>query len=142
MERPDVVIDTSALVPALRSKRGAAHQLLRLIDSSKFDIHLSVPLFLEYVEVCKRLIRETALNEDDIDAVLDYVCRMAHHQPIYYLWRPFLRDPKDDMVLELAVAAGCDYIVTYNVRDFHGAEQFGIRVVTPKHFLQEIGELP
>ena len=50
-------------------------------------------------------------------------------------------DPNDDMVLELAVAAGCNYIVTYNLRDFQGAEQFGIRVVTAKEFLQDIGEL-
>jgi predicted nucleic acid-binding protein len=56
--------------------------------------------------------------------------------------RPFLRDAKDDMVLELAVAAGSDVIVTYNKDDFCGVEQFGIRVMTAQEFLLEIGELP
>jgi len=62
--------------------------------------------------------------------------------PIYFLWRPYLRDRNDEMVLELAVAARCDYIITYNQRDFSGAEKFGIRVIGPRPFLQEIGELP
>ena len=142
MDRPQIVLDTSALVSALRSRRGASHLLLRRIDSGKFELHLSVPLFLEYEEVCKRLVGATPLTEEEIDDILDYLCKVAHHQPIFYLWRPFLKDPKDDMVLELAVAAGCDSIVTYNVRDFQGAEKFGVRVLTPKEFLQQIGELP
>jgi predicted nucleic acid-binding protein len=57
------------------------------------------------------------------------------------LWRPFSRDPKDDMVLELAVAARCEVIITFNKRDFHGAESFGIGVLTPGEFLRKIGEL-
>jgi len=64
----------------------------------------------------------------------------ARHK-IHYLWRPFLPDPKDDMVLEIAVAGQCEYIVTYNEKDFRGAAQFGVKVVTPQAFLEEIGEL-
>jgi putative PIN family toxin of toxin-antitoxin system len=142
MDGPQIVIDTSVLVSALRSKRGASHLLLRSVDSGKFEVHLSVPLFLEYEEVCKRLIGVTPLTEEDIDAILDYLCKVAHHHRVFYLWRPFLKDSKDDMVLELAVAAGCDSIVTCNVRDFQGSDQFGIQVLTPKEFLQQIGELP
>lgn len=66
---------------------------------------------------------------------------MATSHPIFFLWRPFLRDPKDDMILELAVKAGCEFIITYNVRDFAGVEQFGIQVVEPGAFLQRIGAL-
>jgi putative PIN family toxin of toxin-antitoxin system len=139
---PQIVLDTNVLVSALRSRRGAAHRLLRLIDSGKFEINLSVPLCLEYEAVCKRLVGQTLLSERDIDAILDYLCQVANHKPVYYLWRPFLNDPKDDMVLELAVAAGCACIVTYNLRHFPGMEQFGIQVRTPKEFLQDIGELP
>jgi putative PIN family toxin of toxin-antitoxin system len=142
MDRPQIVIDTSVLVSALRSSRGASHLLLHRVDSGKFEMHLSVPLFLEYEAVSKRLIGATPLTEEDIDAILDYLCKVAHHQRVFYLWRPFLKDSKDDMVLELAVAAGCDSIVTYNVRGFQGSDQFGIRVLTPKEFLQAIGELP
>jgi predicted nucleic acid-binding protein len=60
---------------------------------------------------------------------------------MYFLWRPYLRDEKDEMVLELAVVAGCDYIITYNKGDFKGTEKFGIQVITPKEFLEKIGEL-
>jgi putative PIN family toxin of toxin-antitoxin system len=142
MEVPQVVINASALVSALRSRRGASHLLLTLVDSGRFEVNLSVPLFLEYQEVSKRLVGEIPLSEQDTDDILDYLCQVANRWPVFDLWRPFLRDPADDMVLEVAVAAKCEYIVTYNRRDFQGAEQFGIRVRTPKEFLQEIGVLP
>ena len=60
---------------------------------------------------------------------------------IFFLWRPFLKDPKDDMVLELAVEAEVEYIVTHNLKDFNGVEHFGIKAITPKEFLQIIGEI-
>jgi len=142
MEQPRIVIDTNVLVAALRSKRGASYKLLSLINSGKFSIHIAVPLVLEYEDVAKRLLEDIPLTGQDIDDILDYLCAVAQRHQIFYLWRPFLKDTKDDMVLELAVTANCDFIVTYNKRDFQGAEHFGLRVVTPKEFLEEIGELP
>ncbi len=142
MKRLEVVIDTNVLVSALKSKRGASFKVLTLIGQSKFDIDLSVPLILEYEDVAKRLIGETALNEEDIDDILDYICSVSNCREIFYLWRPFLKDPKDDMVLELAVTSNCDMIITYNKKDFKGVEKyFGIRVLSPKELLFEIGEL-
>jgi len=141
MSVPQIVIDTNVLVAALRSRRGAAFKLLMLIDSGKFEVNISVPLVLEYEDAAKRLVGKIALTARDIDAIIDYICAVAHRRTIFYLWRPFLKDPKDDMVLELAVTASCDYIVTYNKGDFAGAEQFGLQVVTAKEFLQNIGEL-
>jgi putative PIN family toxin of toxin-antitoxin system len=141
MKKPQIVIDTSVFIAALRSRQGAAYKLLTLIDSEKFETNISVPLILEYEDAAKRLVGEIALTARDIDTVLDYVCVVANHRTIFYLWRPVLKDPKDDMVLELAVTSASTYIVTYNQRDFAGAEQFGIRVVTPKEFLQILGVL-
>ena len=51
---------------------------------------------------------------------------------------PALRDPGDDMVLELAVEAGADYLVTFNARDFAGAERFGVRVIAPGELLRRL----
>jgi predicted nucleic acid-binding protein len=114
-----------------------------LLESRKFEINVSVPLILEYEEVAKRLVgKKTGLRPSDVDDILDYVCSVANRRKVYYLWRPFLKDPKDDMVLELAVSAGCDIIVTYNKGDFEGVEQFGVRVMTAQEFLRAIGELP
>lgn len=142
MKRLEVVIDTNVLVSALKSKRGASFKLLTLIGQNKFDINLSVPLILEYEDVAKRLIGGTALNEEDTNDILDYICSVSNRREIFYLWRPFLKDPKDDMVLELAVTSNCDMIVTYNKKDFKGVEEyFGIRLLTPKELLLEIGEI-
>jgi len=138
-----IVIDTNVFVSALRSQYGASHKLLLLLDSGKFQINLSVPLVIEYEDACKRLVgKKTGLKASDIDNILDYVCSVANRRKVHYLWRPFLSDPKDDMILELALSAGCEIIVTYNKGDFIGVEQFGIRVLTAQEFLQEIGELP
>ncbi len=136
-----IVIDTNVWIAALRSKRGASHKLLSLIDSGKYAANISVPLVLEYEDAAKRLVGEIPLTGRDIDDILDYICAVANHHKIYYLWRPFLGDPGDDMILELAVTAECDFIVTYNQSDFAGIEQFGLITLTPKAFLKKIGGL-
>jgi len=141
VDAPRVVIDTNVLVAALRSRRGASFRLFELIDSGKFHPCISVPLVLEYEAAAKDLIGRVSLRERDVDTVIDYVCKVASHHQIYYLWRPFLKDAKDDMVLELAVTAACDAIVTYNVRHFEGAEKFGLKIMTAKELLQQIGAL-
>ena len=110
---------------------------MSLVDTGSFQISLSVPLVLEYESAAKRLSRVIGLTHSDIDDVIDYLCSVAKHQNIFYLWRPFLRDPMDDMVLELAVASRSDFIVTHNLRDFTGIEEFGIQAITPQQFLKE-----
>ncbi len=65
-----------------------------------------MPLVLAYEAVAKRHARELGLTFGDIETVLDYICSVASHRRIFYLWRPVLKDPGDDMVLELAVEAG------------------------------------
>ena len=140
---PQIVIDTNVLVSALRSQYGASYKLLMLLGGGKFEINISVPLAIEYEEVGKRVVGKRGnLKISDVDDILDYLCSVAHRRQIYYLWRPILIDPKDDMILELAVSAGCEVIVTYNKNDFKGAEQFGIRILTAQEFLRKIGELP
>jgi putative PIN family toxin of toxin-antitoxin system len=141
MSKRQIVADTNVFVTALRSKFGASYKLFSLISSDKFQLNLSVPLALEYEAVAKRLIDEIGLSEKAIDDILDYVISKSNRWEIYYLWRPQLNDPSDDMVLELAVTSNCNYILTYNTSDFKGVEKFGIEIMTPKAFLQMIGEL-
>ena len=71
-----------------------------------------------------------------------YLASQSHLQEIHFLWRPFLPDANDDMVLELAFAAGCHHIITHNVKDFHGSEQLGVTVLSPREFLSLIGKRP
>jgi putative PIN family toxin of toxin-antitoxin system len=139
---PQIVIDTNVLVAGLRSRNGVAFLLLSLVGTDRFGINLSVPLVLEYEDVLLRRESGIPLSAPDIGAVLDFHCSIARTHEIFFLWRPLLRDSKDDMVLELAVKAGCPFIVTYNERDFAGCERFGIKALTPAAFLKRIGELP
>lgn len=136
-----MVVDTNVVVAGLRSSRGAAFQLLSQVGKGPFEIALSVPLVLEYEDALLRHTAVTKLDRMGVDAVLDYFCKVAHLQRIFYLWRPILPDPKDDLVLELAVAARCQAIVTYNVRHFVGAEKFGLSVLQPGPFLSGLGVL-
>ena len=140
MAGPRVVLDTNVVVAGLRSRRGAAFRLLSEVGRGRFEIALSVPLVLEYEDA---LLRPglTGLRQGEVDVVLDYFCKVAHLQQIFYLWRPLVPDPKDDMLLELTVAARCQSIVTYNVRDFAGAEKFGLSVLAPGPFLVSVGAL-
>jgi predicted nucleic acid-binding protein len=128
------------MVAALRSRSGASFQAVSLLGLSRFEIALSVPLLFEYEDALVRLVDSGMFVRDEINDFLDYICQIAHHQEIFFLWRPYLSDPKDDLVLELAVAAGCTGIVTHNQRDFAGAEQFGVRVWSPRSFLRLLEE--
>jgi len=134
-----IVIDTNVLVSGLRSSRGASYRILQLVGASDFEIALSVPLALEYEDVLKRESAGLGLAHDDVDRLLEFLCGVAHLQEIHFLWRPVLRNPKDDHVLELAAAAGCGLIVTHNVRDFALSEGFGVAAVRPGEFLRRIG---
>jgi putative PIN family toxin of toxin-antitoxin system len=136
-----VVLDTNVLVSALRSRRGASFRILSLIDEKLFEVAISVPLILEYEAVAKRQSRQLGLTHSDIDDILDYLCTVSAHREIFFLWRPVLRDPKDDLVLEVAVESECDYLITHNLRDFDAARTFGIRVMNPRSFLKAIGQL-
>jgi putative PIN family toxin of toxin-antitoxin system len=136
-----VGLDTNVLVSALRSRKGASFKVVSLIDKGLFQLSISVPLVLEYESAVKRISKLVGLKYSDIDDIVDYICQVAEHRDIYYLWRPFLKDPKDDMVLEVAVESESDYIVTHNVRDFAGIEQFGLETITPRQLLERIGEI-
>ena len=78
---------------------------------------------------------------EEVKRFLRYLASQSHLQEIHFLWRPFLPDADDDMVLELAFAAGCSYIITHNVKDFHGASELGVTAITPRDFLELIGKI-
>ena len=136
---PTIVIDTNVLIAGLRSARGASYQVLQRIGRGEFSVSVSVPLVLEYEAVAKEHARDLGLTFGDIDDLLDYICSVADPRVIFYLWRPFLPDPRDDLVLELAVEANAACILTHNARHFAGAEQFGVKIVSPGAFLRQLG---
>jgi putative PIN family toxin of toxin-antitoxin system len=102
MSQAQVVLDTNVLVAGLRSSRGASFRVLSLLPSQRFQIHLSVPLLAEYEAVLSRERAVFGLSASDIDDVLDFLCQTAQLHEVY-LWRPFLPDARDEMILDLAV---------------------------------------
>jgi putative PIN family toxin of toxin-antitoxin system len=136
-----MVLDTNVLLAGLRSPHGASYQVLSLLGHGYFDVHISVPLILEYESVVLRHIADLPITEGDVNDVLNFICQVGVAHEIYYTWRPFLSDPDDDMVLEVAVASNSAAIVTFNKHDFRGCERFGLRLLTPAELLKEIGVL-
>jgi len=136
-----IVIDTCVLISALRSRNGASFKLLSLIDNNNFTFALSVPLVLEYEAVAKRMSRNLGLTHADIEDVVDYLCTIGEHRKVHFLWRPNLKDPGDDFVLELAVESECNYIVTHNIKDFKDIKKFNLKAITPQELLRKIGEI-
>lgn len=138
-----VVLDTNVLVAAARSRLGASFALVTSIPSPEFELCLSVALYTEWQEVLTRPENLPAgLTAEDALGFVRYLASQSHLQEIHFLWRPFLTDPDDDMVLELAFAASCVYIITHNVNDYRGSEQLGVTAITPRDFLNLIGKKP
>ncbi len=134
-----VVLDTSVLVAAARSRTGASFAIVSSIPNPAFEIALSVGLYTEWQDVLTR-VEHLPKGVSPMQAIqfLRYLTRQAHLQSIHFLWRPFLPDSDDDMVLELAFAASCRYIVTHNVKDFRNCTQLGVQAITPRDFLKLI----
>ena len=141
-----IVIDTNIFLSALFSKRGASNRLLIWLfqQKKKYNV-VSNTLLTEYEDVLtrdKNMKQYNDLTRNNIERFLDDICLISHHQKIYFLWRPFLKDSNDDMVLEVAANAKAKAIITFNPKDFKGVkEKFNIEILTPKEFLKNIGEL-
>ncbi len=134
-----VVLDTNVIVSALRSRRGASFAIVRRFGQGWVPL-LSVPLVLEYEAIGKREAQRLNIPESTVEAIIRAFCYSGRETDIHFRLRPFLPDPGDEFILELAVAGRADAIVTHNVRHFVGAERFGIQVLTPREFLRTIEE--
>lgn len=141
-----IVIDTNVIFAALYSNKGASHKLLKwLFEAEEKHSVVSTALVLEYVDVLTRLDNMRFydyLTQRDIESFVDDICTISHLQKIHFLWRPFLKDAKDDMVLEVAVNASASPIITFNPKDFDGVKmRFGVDIMTPGEFLLQQGVL-
>jgi putative PIN family toxin of toxin-antitoxin system len=136
-----VVIDTNVVASGLRSRTGASYRVLSLLGQKGFTPVVTVPLVIEYEKTLCEPRVGIPFSANEIKRYLNYFCSVSERRVVHFLWRPHLRDHKDDMVLEAAVNGQCQYIVTFNVADFAGADRFAVEPVRPREFLVRTGEL-
>jgi putative PIN family toxin of toxin-antitoxin system len=136
-----LVLDTDVVVAAMRSPTGASAAIVRLARQDRVTLLVSVALALEYEAVCRRPEHRLAagLNEDEVNVFVDAVIALAQPVTMHFLWRPQLRDPCDEMVLEAAINGEADALVTFNARDFGEAPRhFGVDLLLPREVIMRI----
>ncbi len=135
-----VTLDTNILYQALKSKTGASYFILQQVRNREIQIALSVPVFYEYQDVLTRnkSLKDFELQLEDIDKFLRFIAYTGKTFEIYFLFRPNLKDEKDNMVVELALTSQSDYIITSNTRDFKNAQlKFDqLKIITPSEFVK------
>ncbi len=129
------VFDTNVIISALKSSSGSSFRLLNFVLTGVLRPAVTAPLVFEYDDVANRPGLLPHLTPAEITKFLDWFVSVSSQHKVHFLWRPLLRDPKDDMVLEAAVAASADYLVTFNISDFERASSLGVRVITPPQLL-------
>ena len=135
------MLDTNVVVAAMRSPRGASAALLMAARRSELTLVVNVALALEYEAICRLAEHRMAagLTQQQVGVFLDAVLAMAEPVETHFMWRPQLRDPADELVLEAAVNGQAAAIVTFNRRDFGGTPAaFGIEILPPAEMLKRI----
>ena len=131
-----IVLDTSVLVAAARSRNGVSFKIVSMLPTPEIEIALTVAVYTEWQAVMTRPENlPPGATPDNALAFLRYLASIAHLQDVHFLWRPFSRDPDDDMIVECAVASGCEYIVTHNVKDFRRVKELKVQAITPAELL-------
>jgi putative PIN family toxin of toxin-antitoxin system len=135
------VIDTDVVIAAMHSPTGASAAILRSVREGASGLLLTVPLALEYESVCSKAehLLAAGLSESEAGMFVDAVIAMAEPVPTHFLWRPQLRDPNDEMVLEAAINGRADALVTFNVKDYGDAPgRFGVELMLPRMAIRRV----
>jgi putative PIN family toxin of toxin-antitoxin system len=138
-----LVMDTDVVIAGMRSPKGASAALLKAAQAKQFSLLLSVPLAVEYEAICGKREHQLAAGLSSLEASQFVTAVIALSEPvsIHYLWRPKLRDPNDEMVLETAVNGQAKAIVTFNEKDYGTVpREFGIDVLLPAEAIHRINQ--
>jgi putative PIN family toxin of toxin-antitoxin system len=137
MKTPVVVVDSNVVFSSLFSSKGYSFDLIELLRAKAFKIAITPPLLFEYEDLLCRPGKIPHLTREEIDAFLNWLTFISRRHRVHYLWRPRLPDPRDDLVLEAALASSAKFIVTFNARHFRPAESLGILALDPYQFISQ-----
>jgi len=136
-----VVLDTDVVIAALRSATGASAALVRLVIAGKITPIVNVPLAVEYEAKCLEHALETELDIASASLLACELINRAEKVENYFLWRPLLPDPDDEMVLEAAINGRADALVSFNHKDFRDLPaRFGIELLKPVEVLWRLSD--
>ena len=131
-----IVVDTSVIISALIGKKGPSREILRRCLHGHYKPLISNALFQEYEDVISRdrIKNASPLSEKEIRELLNAFYSVCKWVPIYFLWRPNLKDENDNFLIELALAGNSNLIVTNNIKDLTGAELTfeGLSILKPE----------
>jgi putative PIN family toxin of toxin-antitoxin system len=138
-----IVLDTSVLISALRSEKGASAEVIRRATLGEMTILMDSKLAYEYRDVAFRTqkLHGSGKSREQTAAILDLIEAQAEAVNIYFTPRPLSPDPNDDMVLDVAINGNASAIVTFNSKHFReAAARYNIGVLTPAELLAEISK--
>jgi putative PIN family toxin of toxin-antitoxin system len=130
------IVDTNLLLSGLRSRQGASFRLIQQVAEGNIVPSVTVPLVLEYEDVLSRPGMLPHYSRREAEQFVDWWVSVSSAHFVHFLWRPHLPDPKDDMLLEAAMAAGAKHIVSFNLRHLEACLKLGIKPVTPAEYLE------
>ena len=134
-----IVLDTDVIVAAMRSPTGASAELVRMARRGNIVLAASVSLMMEYEAVCTRAehVAASGLSLDQVAVFLNALASFVQPVAVHFLWRPQLRDPADELVLEAAVNGRAEALISFNVRHFKTAvARFNLHLSPPGEFLR------
>ena len=133
-----IVIDTNVFVAAMRSSGGASREVIRRALLGRCEPLFSNPLWLEYEALLGRPVWTDETSDEERRNILGALASRGRWIKIYFGWRPNLRDPSDDFLVELAVAGSASAIVTHNRRDLLAGEIVwpAVKIVQPAGLLE------
>lgn len=134
-----IVLDTDVIIAGMRSPSGASAEIIRRARRGELTLMASVSLFMEYEAKCTLPIHYQAagLSAQEAEIFINTLASIISPVKTHYLWRPQLRDPADEMVLEAAVNGGAKALISFNQKHFGLTPQrFGIQLLLPSEFLR------
>ena len=137
------VLDTNVLVSGLVAEQGSPRQILDAWLEGLYTLVTSLYLVEELVHVLSypRIAKRLRLDEAELEAILAALLSKAEVTSGRLRLPGVTRDPKDDAVVACAKEGETNYLVSGDQDLLVLGEYEGIRVITPRQFVEILASL-